>query len=39
MGENNDGKILFTVDQDGKMESYDKYWTRYEQAVMNSLDK
>ena len=39
MGENSDGKIMFTVDQDGKMESYDKYWTRYEQSVMDSLGK
>ena len=39
MGENNDGKLMFTVDQDGKMESYDKYWTRYEQSVMDSLGK
>lgn len=39
MGENNDGKLMFTVDQDGKMESYDKYWTRYEQGVMDSLGK
>ncbi len=39
MGENNDGKLLFTVDQDGKIESYDKYWARYEQQVMDSLGK
>lgn len=39
MGENTDGKIMFTVDQDGKMDSYDKYWIRYEQAVMDSLGK
>ena len=39
MGENSDGKILFTVDQDGKMECYDKYWARYEQAVMDTLGK
>lgn len=39
MGENNDGKLMFTVDQDGKMHSYDKYWTRYEQSVLDSLAK
>jgi pectin methylesterase-like acyl-CoA thioesterase/lysophospholipase L1-like esterase len=39
MGENNDGKLMFTVDQDGKMESYDRYWARYEQGVMDSLGK
>ncbi|MGI5071017.1 hypothetical protein HRO26_07720 [Treponema pectinovorum] len=39
MGENNDGKLMFTVDQDGKMQCYDKYWTSYEQKVIDSLAK
>ncbi len=39
MGENSDGKLMFTVNQEGKMESDDLYWARYEQTVMDSLGK
>ena len=37
MGENSNGKLMFTVNQDGKMDCYDPYWQRYEQGVMDSL--
>lgn len=37
LGENSDGKIMFTVNQDGKITCDEAYWQRYEQAVMDSL--
>ena len=39
IGENSDGKLMFSVGNEGKMSCYDAYWQRYEQAVMDSLGK
>ena len=37
IGENSDGKLMFTVDSTGKFSCDEPYWTAYTQSLINSL--
>ncbi|MBQ6782244.1 MAG: hypothetical protein IJP62_13625 [Treponema sp.] len=39
IGENSDGKLMFTVDSEGKIECESAYWKNYAQNLMDSMSK
>ncbi len=39
IGENSDGKLMFSVGSDGKITCDDAYWQKYTQTLMDGMDK
>ena len=37
IGENSDGKLMFTVDSTGKLSCGSEYWTNYTQKMLDSI--